>query len=354
MSIRFAVWGSNISGGFLRSSVQQDKESSIAYNLELTRLADRLGYDAILYPIRYIGGIGGGTSQDGQHDPLAITAAMASVTSRIRLITAILPGFLPPATLAKMGATIDHISKGRWHVNLVTGWFQEEQEMFGIPWIAHHERYRRSEEYIRVLKGLWQEETFSFDGQYYKVREGRIRPFPYQRPYPAIFQGGNSKEARSMAGRLSDWYFINGAPIQEIREQIREVSEIAVEHGRTVRFAVNAFAIGRETREEALAEYEHIVENADRTAIRQFQERAKGAQGMWAKAATISDFIANNEGFRTGLIGSYNDVAEKISELKAAGVDMVLLAFRFPLKEIPLFHRYVMEKVRDSRSIPQA
>lgn len=348
--MQFAIWGSNIAGGFLRSAVEQDKDASFAYNLRLAQLADYLGYEAILYPVRYIGAIGGGNSGSGQLDPLATAAAIAAATRRIRLISAVLPGFLPPVTLAKMGATIDHISSGRWHVNLVTGWFQEEQEMFGVPWIGHDERYRRSEEYIEVLKGLWHHETFTFDGHYYKIKEGRIRPFPYQRPYPAIFQGGNSQEARNMAARLSDWYFINGAPTSEIIEQIREVSEMAAQHGRTVRFAVNAFVIARESEQEAREEYQYILERADHSAIRQFQERAKGAKGMWTRAATVSDFVANNEGFRTGLIGSYSQVADKIAELRSAGVQMLLLTFRFPLKELVEFHEYVMPKMHEART----
>ncbi|AJY74775.1 LLM class flavin-dependent oxidoreductase [Paenibacillus beijingensis] len=349
MSIQVALWGSNIAGGFLRSAIEQDRDASYAYNLKLAQLADRLGYDAMLLPVRYIGGIGGGDSATGQLDPVTTAAALAASTERIRFISAVLPGFIPPVTLAKMGATIDHISSGRWHVNLVTGWFQEEQEMFGLPWIAHEERYARSEEYLEILKGLWQQETFSFEGRYYSIKEGRIRPFPYQRPYPAIFQGGNSQAARSMAGRLSDWYFMNGAPLDEIKEQIREVSGIASSHGRTVRFAVNAFVVARETEQEARAEYDRILELADRAAIRQFQERAKGAKGMWGNASSVSDFVANNEGFRTGLIGSYDQVARKIKELESAGVQMLLTAYRFPLQETVHFHDHVLPLIRDSR-----
>lgn len=341
MTVKMALWGSNIAGGFLRSAIEQDKDGSYAYNLKLARLADRLGYDAMLLPVRYIGAIGGGEAADGQLDSLATAAALAAATKRIRLISAVLPGFVPPAALAKIGATIDHISSGRWHVNLVTGWFQAEQEMFGIPWIAHEDRYLRSEEYLEAVKGLWTQQQFSFDGRFYRIKEGRMRPFPVQRPYPAIFQGGNSPAARQMAGRLSDWYFINGAPLSEIAEQIADVRAIAATHGRTVRFAVNAFAIARPTEQEALSELRRIVELADHEAIAQFREKAKGARGMWGNASSVSDFVANNEGFRTGLVGSYEQVAEKIRQLRETGVEMVLLAFRFPLKEAASFRKHV-------------
>jgi dimethylsulfone monooxygenase len=342
MSVQVAIWGANISGGFLRSEAEQEKDGSFAYNLRLTQLADALGVDAILFPTRYLGGLGGGDGSDGQLDSLSIVGALAAHTERIHFISAVLPGFVPPVTLAKMGATLDVITSGRWHVNLVSGWFQGEQEMFGVPWMSHSERYRRSEEYLQVVKGLWQHEEFSFRGDYYQIHAGRIRPFPVQKPYPAIFQGGNSEEAQIMAGKLSDWYFMNGAPLDELQRQMNRVREVAALHNRQVRFAVNAFVIARETEREALEEFQYIVERADLTAINKFKNHARGAAGMWSRAAAISDFVANNEGFRTGLVGSYQQVREKIDELHRAGIDMILTAFRHPLDELGPFFEEVM------------
>jgi FMNH2-dependent dimethyl sulfone monooxygenase len=344
--MKWATWGSNVSGGFLRAKVEQQTEWSLEYNKKLAILADELGVDAILFPTRYLGRLGGDGDGGGQLDPLTVTAAIAGVTKRIHLLSAVLPGFVHPVTLAKIGATIDHISNGRWHVNLVSGWFQKEQETFGLDWIDHSERYKRSEEYIEVLKGLWQEEEFTFHGRYYNVEKGKLRPFPIQKPYPPIFQGGNSAEARQMAGRLSDWYFMNGAPLEELSEQIEDVTRIAKTYDRRVRFAVNAFVIARETEEAAQDELEAIIERADQSAIEQFQQHAKGAKGMWSKASKLSDFVATNEGFRTGLIGSYQQVAEKVRQLEEIGIDLILLAFRDPIKELPIFFEEVVPLTR--------
>lgn len=343
--MKFAIWGSNISGGFLRSRVDQDTDGSFTYNLRLTQLADQLGIDFILFPTRYKGGLGGSNVSGGQLDPLAIVGPLAMVTERIHFISAVLPSFVPPVTLAKIGATLDHVSNGRWHMNLVSGWFQDEQEMFGIPWINHTERYQRSEEYLQIVKGLWQNDEFSFRGNYYEIKGGRMQPSPIQKPYPAIFQGGNSEEAQEMAGRQSDWYFMNGAPLEQLKQQMERVSAVAKKHHRRVRFAVNAFVIARETEKEAVKEYDDIVEHADLTAIRNFQHYAKGATGMWSQSASISDFVANNEGFRTGLIGSYQQVREKMEQLKQAGIDLVLMAFRFPLDELRPFQENVIKKI---------
>lgn len=341
MTMRYATWGCNISGGFLRSTASQETRGSYEFNLQLARIADELDYYAILLPVRFVGQLGGHSGGDGQLDPLSTAAGLAAATKNVRLISAVLPGFVPPATLAKIGSTIDHISRGRWHVNLVSGWFREEQEMFGVPWIDHDRRYQRSEEYLQVLKGLWQEAPFSFEGDFYQIKNAAMSPRPYQQPYPPIFQGGNSREAQEMAGKHADWYFMNGAPLPELEEQMRNIADIARQHGRQVRFAVNAFVIFAETDEEARAEFQEIVDLANTEAIEQFRRRAKEAKGMWSRSSDVSDFVANNEGFRTGLIGSYATVARKIAELEAAGIELVLLTFRYPLEQLKVFHSKV-------------
>lgn len=343
--MEFLTWGGNISGGFLRAKVAQEDRNDIAYNIELAQLAERLGVSGILYPIRYVGRIGGTGVESGQLDPLTVISAMAMKTEKIHMLAAVLPGFIHPVTLAKIGATIDVISNGRFHINLVSGWFKAEQEAFGIEWIHHADRYRRSAEYLQVVKGLWTEDQFSFDGEFYNIERGTLSPKPIQKPYPAIYQGGNSEESQRMAAKHSDVYFTNGAPEEELTEQINKVRAFSNEENRTLQYAVAAYVIARETEEEALAEYEHILAHADEAAIAQFKS-AKETKGMWKNATTISDFVANNEGFRVGLIGSYEQVAQKLRQLEDIGIDKVLLAFRYPLQELPTFFEHVAPKLQ--------
>lgn len=340
--MNFLTWGGNVSGGFLRSHVVQEKRSDITYNIELAQLADRLGVEGILYPVRYVGRIGGSASDSGQLDPLSIISAMAMKTEKVHLLAAILPGFIHPVTLAKAGATLDVISNGRFHINLVSGWFKAEQEAFGIEWIQHADRYRRSEEYLQVVKGLWTKDNFHFDGDFYKINGGTLSPKPIQKPYPAIYQGGNSEESQRIAAANSDIYFMNGAPVEELIEQIEAVQ--GFKNKRTVKYAVAAYVIARETEEEAQREYAHILEQADEAAIEQFK-KSKETKGMWKNAKEISDFVANNEGFRVGLIGSYEQVAEKIKALETIGIEKILIAFRHPLQELPVFYEQVVPRV---------
>ncbi|MES3707401.1 LLM class flavin-dependent oxidoreductase [Pseudomonas putida] len=337
----FSTWATSGNGGFLRANVPQNTDGSYTYNIQLAQAAEASDFFGLLVPVRYLAsnnqaGVGG-----GHLDPLTLTAALAVNTSKLRLLTAVLPGFVPPATMAKAGATLDQISQGRWHINLVSGWFKQEQERLGIAWGEHSERYRRSTEYLQVLKGLWTQDDFSFEGQFYQVSGATMRPRPVQQPYPPIFQGGNSQAAQQMAGENSDWYFINGGSEHRLREQIAAVRGIAAEHGRRVRFAANAFVIARDTESQARAEYDEIIVSADESAIAQFRENAKEAKGMWQSDASLDSFVAINEGLRTGLIGSHEQVAERIALLESLGIEMLLLTFRYPLNEIPLFHQRV-------------
>jgi len=213
MDIQFAYWATNL-GRLVLSNVPEHTDWTFAYNAWLAQIAEEVGFDYSLIAARYIFASGKGDHLE------AITTAvgLATITNRIKLIAAVHPGLLHPGVVAKMGATIDHISGGRFGVNVVSGWFRKEFYAYGEPWLEHDERYRRSEEFIQVLRGLWVEEEFTFQGDFYRIHDAWIQPKPIYHPHPPIFQGGNSKAARQMAARYSDWYFMNGNTVEGVRE----------------------------------------------------------------------------------------------------------------------------------------
>ena len=134
-----------------------------------------------------------------QFEAMTTSAGLSQYTSRIKILAALHPGLWHPGIVAKMGATIDHMSGGRWGLNITTGWFKEEFIGFGEPWLDHDERYRRSEEFIRVLTGLWTEDEFSFAGDFYRIlSHPPPRPNPLAKPCLEIFQGGNSMASRGV------------------------------------------------------------------------------------------------------------------------------------------------------------
>ena len=216
-------------------------------------------------------------------------------------MAALLPGPWNPAVAAKQIASIDNYSKGRVAVNVVSGWFRLEFNSIGQWWLDHAERYRRSREFIHCLKGIWTEDSFSFKGDFYQFHDYPLKPKPLilpDRPWPEIFQGGNSHDARENAAAVSDYYFMNGNTLEGFQEQIRDVKKRAEAHGRAgkVKFAVNGFIIARETEEEAIRVLQEIQGKADKDAVLAFKEQVQNAGASTSnKTGECSNFSALSE-----------------------------------------------------------
>ncbi|MBG4972430.1 dimethyl sulfone monooxygenase SfnG [Pseudomonas aeruginosa] len=347
--IRFAYWVPNVSGGLVVSKIEQRTSWDIDYNRKLAQLAERNGFDYALSQIRFTAGYGA----EYQHESVAISHALLAATEKLKVIAAILPGPWHPAVVAKQLATIDQLTNGRVAVNIVSGWFKGEFTGIGEPWLEHDERYRRSEEFIRVLKGIWTEENFTFKGDFYRFHDYTLKPKPIQQPHPEIFQGGSSRAARDMASRVSDWYFTNGNSIDGIRAQVEDIRAKAAANGHSVKVGVNAFIIARDTEEEARAVLDEIIAKADYEAVNAFGDAVKQAgkaspegDGNWAKS-TFEDLVQYNDGFKTNLIGTPRQIAERIVALKAAGVDLVLSAFLHFHEEVEYFGKHVLPLGRE-------
>jgi FMNH2-dependent dimethyl sulfone monooxygenase len=254
--------------------------------------------------------------------------------------------------LAKQIATISHLSNGRVDVNIVSGWFRGEFSAIGEPWLDHDERYRRSEEFINAIRGIWTEENFNLRGDFYRFKDYSVKPKPLE-PLPQIFQGGSSRAARDMAARVSDWYFTNGNTPDEIAKQVNDIRKKAAETGHKVKIGVNAFAVARETEAEARATVQEIIDKAIPDAVNAFGHEVKNAgkaspegEGNWAKS-TFSDLVQYNDGFRSNLIGTPHQIAERILALKDAGADLILLGFLHFQEEVAYFGEHVLPIVRE-------
>ncbi len=352
MDVKFAYWVPNVSGGLVVSNLPQRTDWTFEYNQWLAQTAEEVGFDYALSQARFFASYGA----EFQIEALTLTAALAAVTKKITLISALHPGLWHPGVIAKSIASLDQISQRRAAVNIVSGWFKGEFTGYGEPWLDHDERYRRSEEFIRVLKGMWTEEEFTFKGDFYRINGAPLKPKPVRKPHPPIFQGGNSKAARQMAARVSDWYFMNGNSVEKVSEQIEEIRALAKENGRDpneISFGLNAFVISRPTEEEARATLRDIIAHADREAVEGFASQVKHAgqaspekQGMWAESG-FEDLVQYNDGFKTGLIGTPEQIAARIAVYEAVGVDLILCGFLHFTDDLPAFGQDVIPLVRD-------
>lgn len=200
--VKFAYWVPNVSGGLVTSKIEQRTDWGYDYNRELAVLAENNGFEYALSQVRYMASYGA----EYQHESTSFSLALLLATERLKVIAAVHPGLWHPGVLAKLGATADHLSKGRFAVNVVSGWFKGEFTALGEPWLEHDERYRRSEEFITALRKIWTEDHAELGGDFYRLRDFSLKPKPLntvERPHPEIFQGGNSTAARQMASTAS-------------------------------------------------------------------------------------------------------------------------------------------------------
>lgn len=352
--IRFAYWVPNVSGGLVISKIKQNTHWDLKSNIKYAKTAERVGFEYALSQIRFMAGYGA----DNQHEPVTFSQALLMHTERLKLIVALLPGPWNPAVAAKQVASIDNYTDGRVCVNVVSGWFKLEFTSIGQWWLDHAERYRRSKEFIQCLKGIWTEDKFSFKGDFYQFHDYPLNPKPLNlpgRPYPEIFQGGNSDDAKENAGSVSDYYFMNGNTLEGFQAQIGDVKERAKKHNREgqVGFALNAFVICRDTEEEAIRVLQEIQGKADAEAVEGFRQQAQNAgsstgnkSGMWANSK-FEDLVQYNDGFKTKLIGTKEQIAERIVLLKSLGVSILLTAFLHYESEIEHFGKEVLPLVRE-------
>jgi FMNH2-dependent dimethyl sulfone monooxygenase len=354
--LKFAYWVPNVSGGLVVSKIEQRTDWGYDYNVKLARLAEANGFEYALSQVRYMAGYGAAY----QHESTSISLAIALATERLKVIAAVHPGLWQPGVLAKLVASSDQYTHGRFCVNVVSGWFKDEFTKMGEPWLEHGERYRRSEEFIRYLRQIWTSDHAELSGDFYRLHDFDLKPKPYDvpgRPHPEIFMGGNSTDARGMGGRVTDWYFMNGNTPEGISEQVQDVTDVATVHGRTVKFGVNGFMVARESKAEARRVVQDIIDQADVEAVEGFGSAVKQAgqstgdkKGMW-QDSDFSDLVQYNDGFRTGLVGTPEQIATRILEYKKVGVNLILLGFLHFHEEVESFGKHVLPIVRELEAV---
>lgn len=356
--LKFAYWVPNVSGGLVTSTIEQRTDWGFEYNKKLAQTAENNGFEYALSQIRYMASYGA----DHQHEATAFSLALGLATERLTVIAAVHPGLWEPSVLAKWVATADHLTNGRLAVNVVSGWLKAEFTAMGQPWLEHDERYRRSNEFIRVLREIWTSDGGAeFAGDFYRIRDFDLKPRPLDvpgRPHPEIFQGGNSTAARYNGGTVSDWYFSNGKDYDGFSEQVEEVLGHAktAERLQPVRFGLNGFMIARDDEKEARDTLREIIEKANRPAVEGFRDAVQQAgnstgdkRGMWADSS-FEDLVQYNDGFRTQLIGTLEQIADRAIEYKRRGANLLLLGFLHFQEEVEYFGAKVLPIIREKEA----
>ena len=304
------------------------------YNAKIVQQAEALGFELAFSRTQWLPK--GGYDGEASLDSFIALGAMAAITHSILLVSTIhvLYGPLHPLHIAKYGATLDHIAKGRWGINIVTGHRPVEHEMFGRPQVEHDERYQLAGELFDVLNTLWSSDrNFSYEGRHgWKIKDGYITPKP-QFGRPLLVTATGSEAGIDFAASQSDLVFItnsSGSGIRETLEDIpahvQNIKACARQLGREVRTIINPIIVSRDTEEQTREYLEGIIGNKVPGSFGNHKAYASDAHA-WRGRAGGSRNTGLGLGGNIEIIGTPEQVVEQLVALKAAGIDGVQLNF---------------------------
>jgi FMNH2-dependent dimethyl sulfone monooxygenase len=315
--------------------------------LRIAKLADDAGFEALVPYARWKGLPRLADVPFVPHDvfePFTWAAGLAQATTYSAVFATIHVPLMHPIVVAKMATTIDHISGGRFGINIVAGWNGPEFKMFGTTLKDHDERYAQAAEWTEVIRRLWTEREFDFDGTFYRIDRGESHPKPIQTPYPAIMSAGGSNTGRSFAATYADMCFVQISDDDATaREQIAAYRDEARNvDGREVSMWTGGTVVLRDTQSEAEARQKYLEDNKNDAVAAEFQKRRE--DGSKALKLASGAAVAGRPG---EFVGDAQRIAEHVQRLSDLGIDgMVIQSIeyedmlgRFIREVLPLLER---------------
>jgi FMNH2-dependent dimethyl sulfone monooxygenase len=339
--MRYGYW-LPVFGGWLRNVENENMQATWAYVKRLAQRSEEIGFDVTLIAELNLNDIKG--VEAASLDAWSTAAALAAVTERIELMVAVRPTFHLPALLAKQAANIDHISGGRLTLNVVSSWWADEARKYGVGFEQHDDRYARTSEWLDVLNGVWSQDHFSYAGKFYRVEDNVLEPKPVSQPRPTLYAGGESPAAKELIAEKCDAYLMHGDPPERIREKVADLRARRARHKLpALKFGVAGYAIVRETEREAQEELRRITDVQQSAAgYANYQQWLTGTQ--LEQRVSLEDYSVSNRGLRSGLVGTAEQVAERVAQFEAAGADLLLLQFSPQLEEMERFAEMVIAR----------
>ncbi len=320
---------------------------TIEYLAEIAQAADRLGFEGVLTPT--------GTWCE---DAWLVTGALIRETKRLKFLVAFRPGSLTPTLAAQKAATFQRISGGRLLLNIVTGGDAGEQRRFGDR-LDHDERYDRTDEFLTVLRGALSGTPLDYEGRYYHVDGATVSGGPVPTP---LYSGGASEAAERVAAKHVDVYLAWGEPPTMVAPRLARMRELAAEHGRNLRFGIRLHTITRDRAKDAWDETERFLEQLDPAMVELAQQSLSKSQSVGQQrmvslhGGSREDLVISPNlwagyglvrgGAGTTLVGSHEEVADRIEEYHQLGFDEFILSGHPHLEEAHWFGEGVMPILR--------
>ncbi|MGI4749792.1 MAG: LLM class flavin-dependent oxidoreductase [Janthinobacterium lividum] len=338
--MRYGYW-MPVFGGWLRNVEDEQMQPTWDYVKRLAIRSEEIGFDLALIAELNLNDIKG--EEAPSLDAWSTAAALAAVTSKQELMVAVRPTFHNPALLAKQAANIDHISNGRISLNLVSSWWKDEAEKYGVHFEQHDNRYARSAEWLEVVDNVWKKDHYSFEGKYYQVKDNVLQPKPVTTPRPPIYAGGESEAAKDLISSTCDGYVMHGDSPEKIGERIADMSERREKKGLPpMQFGVAAYSIIRNTEQEVKQELDRITNvQAGSSGYKNYQQWLSGTQ--LEQQVSLTDYSVSNRGLRSGLTGTSAQVQDRIAEFEKVGTNFFLLQCSPQLEEMERFAEAVIQ-----------
>ncbi|MQT15167.1 FMNH2-dependent alkanesulfonate monooxygenase [Segnochrobactrum spirostomi] len=335
-------------GRYLGSEIGA-RHVSLGYLTQIAQAADDLGYFGVLLPT--------GRSCE---DSWVIASAMTPLTRRLRFLVAVRPGMTEPAYAARMAATLDRISGGRLLINVVTGGDPVELKGDGV-FLEHDARYEATDEFLTVWRRLLSGEEVTFSGKHLAIEGGKLLYPPIQTPYPPLYFGGSSEAGNKVAAEHVDVYLTWGEPPAAVAEKIARAKALAAAQGRTLSFGIRLHVIVRETSAAAWQAADELISKVDDETIATAQkafsrfdsvgqrrmaelhgghrDKLEIAPNLWAGVGLVRG------GAGTALVGDPDEVATRMKEYMAIGIDRFILSGYPHLEECYRFAELVFPKL---------
>ena len=268
--LSLGLFGVNCSGGLAVTTVPERWEASWENNQSAAKMADQSGLDFML-PLGRWKGYGGITDHNASNfETLTWASGILASTINLMAFGTVHVSLFNPIVAAKQMVTADHIGHGRFGLNIVCGWNNDEFDMLGVGLPKHDKRYDQGQEWIDVISKVWTEDgPFDYEGDFYQVRKTEINPKPYGGGKPMIVAAGNSPRGREFAARNADMMFTNlRGDISEVAGNVAALRELASGYNRDIGVFSNVAIVCRPTKKEAEEYYRYYaIENADWDAV---------------------------------------------------------------------------------------
>lgn len=340
-------------GAWTPSKASRGTDWSFEYNAECAVRADELGFDLVFGLAQWLGkgGLGGEIRfRENTQDPLLVTAGLAALTKNIMLISTVhvLYGW-HPLLLAKYAATLDHMTEGRWGINMVTGIKKEDFAMFGLEHVEHDLRYEMADEFVDVMKMLWTtDENINFHGRFYDMEKGFVSPKPIH-GRPIIVNATSSGAGQRFAEKHSDIMFITRPASKDVFAAIGERNELikreARQAGREMKTIINPHVICADTEKEARARRQHFIDTADEVALENFFKLITGGDTVSWKGAVKDDLAV---GGNMQVVGTPEQVVEQFVKLSEAGCDGIQVNFFDYFPDLEYFGEKVLPLMKEA------